>query len=103
MKKLFFIALISGVVLFAGCAIYLTTDGAKIKPITELQKPDCEFISIISKSIWTSGSMKLDAENTMNQIRNEAALLGADSIYILHMASGPNGTVITAEALKCNN
>ena len=94
------VILLSALALVASCATQLTSEGHKIKIITSSQKEICERITMIST--WSDAGSKM-AGSALNKAMNEAALSGADSLYILSQNVGwLTGATVTGEAMKCD-
>ena len=94
------VALLSTLVLVASCTTLLTSEGDKIQIITASQKESCERTTVIST--WSDAGSKA-VSSALNKAMNEAALSGADSLYILSQNVGwLTGATVTGEAMKCD-
>ncbi len=79
------ISLLTLFVLVTGCATQLTIPGKKVRVVEGSPEyiKDCEFIGVVDHthySGWNPNDNKLQA---LNEARNEAGLLGGDTISIV--------------------
>ena len=68
-----------------------------IRPITNEQKQDARYLGIVTGSFSFGWSSAGDAEAAMNEVRNKAAELGGNAIYIVSSDSNPFTTTVVAE------
>jgi len=83
-----------------GCAPVLTNDGQQVRIISRLNQPkNCEVLAVLSSR---RNEQQMGAAGATMDIRNEAAGIGANSIFIISSTANEFGVVtITAEALRC--
>ena len=91
------------VMILFGCSTMLSTQGGQVRVISDKETiANCKFINTVSgfhTMSWTTGG---ESENAMNEARNRAAEMGANTMRILHMQSTNVGTSVKAEALNCS-
>jgi len=96
MRKTFL--LMPAIFLF-GCAAELTTEGSSIRLVDD--KSNCEFLGTVTGFNSAGINMAHNTEGAMNELRNKAALMGANSVKIISVETVPQGTTTLAEALYC--
>ena len=84
------------------CSTRLTKPGSEIRIVTANQKERCRSVGIVTGSCSWGWSTAHDMENAMNELRNRAARLGANSIFILTGGSDAFSSTVSAEALRCD-
>jgi hypothetical protein len=90
-------------IILISCVTTLSSGGARIRTVTDDQKECCcEFITIVTASEEFGLNQGMDAESAMNKVRNKIALLGGNAMSIISINSTEWGTIVTAEALKCD-
>ncbi len=89
-----------------GCSTLLTIEGQKVRPVTAIEKEKyfCKFIGIVTGSHnngWDAGE---NQKSAMNEVRNEAAILGGNAFIVLSSSSGgymDSTSSFNAEVLNC--
>lgn len=90
------------VLLLTGCVTTITREGGTIRPITAEQKQKAEYLGIVTGSFSWGYSTAEDAESAMNEVRNKAAKLGGNAIYIVNIDSNPLNTTVVADVYRFN-
>jgi hypothetical protein len=86
----------------SGCVVQPTPESSSVRIITDKTKYDCEFINTVTGSGSMGWTPAHDSEGALNEIRNDAARLGANAVSIINADSDALSSVIMAEALNCN-
>ena len=84
-----------------GCATPLTTEGSKIRLIQHQSDHDCTFVDTVTGVNAMGMDSAHDAEGALNQLRNKAALKGANAVRIISITTTPKNTTTVGEALNC--
>lgn len=85
--------------LMTGCSS-LTTKGQSVKMVTA--RPQCESLGIVngsSSTVWITTSSALASAQT--DMRNEAAEMGADTVYLQQTNRTADEVSATGEAFRC--
>ena len=90
-----------GIISLAGCATQLTEQGQKVRIIDRQSDYECEFINTVTGSNAMGNTKAHDSQGAMNEIRNNAANLGANAIRLLNLDVTSAATTALGEALKC--
>lgn len=85
-----------------GCAASLTTEGALVRLVDKQSDYKCTFIGTVTGSNSMGNTTAHDAEGAMNELRNKAAMLGANSVRIINIDSSALATTAVGEALTCD-
>ena len=88
---------ISMVIFLCACS----TSGKSVRIIENSGDYECEFLGTVSGFDKFGSSVSDEPGNALNEARNEAAQLGANTIKIISMRTTFQGTSVTAEALSC--
>jgi hypothetical protein len=91
--------LVASLIIVGGCATQLTTEGSSVRLVDD--KDNCEYRGIVAGSNALGVSTADDAEGAMNDLRNKAAAIGANAVYIMNIDSDIDSTTAVAEALIC--
>ena len=91
--------LVASLIFLGGCATQLTTEGSSVRLVDD--KDTCEYRGIVAGSNAWGTSTADDAEGAMNDLRNRAAAIGANAVYIMNIDSDKDSTTVVAEALIC--
>lgn len=84
-----------------GCATQLTEQGASVRLVDKQSDYQCEFIATVTGSNSLGNNKAHDAQGAMNEMRNNAAVLGANAVRLLHLDVTYETTTALGEALKC--
>ena len=87
------------IILALGCAVELTTEGSSVRLVDD--KSRCEFLGTVTGYNSMGNDMAHDAEGAMNDLRNNAALMGANAVKIIDVETVPEATTTIGEALYC--
>lgn len=98
MKKL--LALTSLAFLQA-CATQLTQQGQGVRIVDRQVDYKCEFINTVTGSNSMGNDKAHDAQGAMNEMRNNAAVLGANAVRLIKLDITPATTTAIGEALRC--
>ena len=85
--------------LIVGCSS-LTPQGQRVKMVTA--RPQCESLGIVngsSSTEWITTSRALESAQT--DMRNDAAEMGADTVYLKQINRIENEVSATGEAFRC--
>jgi uncharacterized protein YbjQ (UPF0145 family) len=83
--------------LLTGCATVGTEAGYAVRPITNEQKINAKYLGIVTGSFSFGWSTAEDADGALNEVRNKAAELGGNAIYIVSSDSDSFTTTVVAE------
>jgi hypothetical protein len=88
--------------LLAGCATNLASEGEKVRVVSDNQKQnDCQFIKLISVSVGLGPDKPGSA---LKKALNEAGGVGANGFYVItNVVHWADGASVTGEALTCKN
>ncbi|MDJ0812654.1 MAG: DUF4156 domain-containing protein [Woeseiaceae bacterium] len=86
-------------VLLLGCSTALTLEGSNVQIVDD--KSSCEFLGTVTGFQTGGGSMDRNTDSAMNDLRNEAAQMGANAIKMIDVDVVPQGTTALGEALIC--
>jgi uncharacterized protein YbjQ (UPF0145 family) len=86
--------------LLQACVVSPTIESQKIKIVTS--DSGCKYISTVTGSGSVGWTTAHDAEGAMNEVRNNAASVGANAIQILNIDSSAMTSVVVAQALMCD-
>jgi len=107
MKKFFSVSLIFIVVItLSGCATSLSTKGASIRITSQPEDvKGCEYLGqLTSSSSWGGfAATGLGFESAMNELKNKAAQMGANTLLTQLISNTMGGTRMIGDAYKCNN
>lgn len=82
----------------AGCAT-LSDEGAKVRIVTALEKPDCQFVKLVTVRAPLGPDKTGQA---LKKALNETAEAGGDSFYPVNINQDLfDGASASGEALKC--
>ena len=84
-----------------GCATQLTESGQSVRLVTNKADYGCEHVGTVAGSNASGTSTAHDADGAMNDIRNRAAALGANGIYVMNIDTNEYATTIFGEAVTC--
>jgi uncharacterized protein YbjQ (UPF0145 family) len=87
------------IVLVLGCATELTVEGSSVQIVDD--KSNCEFLGTVTGFQTGGGSMDRNTDSAMNDLRNEAAQMGANAVKMIDVDVVPQGTTALGEALYC--
>ena len=87
-------------VLVLGCAVELTTVGSSVQIVDD--KAGCEFLGTVTGYNSMGSSAAHDAEGAMNDLRNNAAEMGANAVKMIDVETTIEATTAIGEALSCN-
>jgi len=99
MKRLVILVLAS--TFGASCSTSLTTAGANIKLLSENQKSSCQSVGVVTGSSNAGATPGHNAENAMNEVRNEAAELGGNALEIIGTTASGSAQTVIGEAFIC--
>lgn len=103
MTEMFKVIIITFVgLLLAGCAASLTTGGSQIRLVDKQSDYKCKFVGTVAGSNSMGNTTAHDAEGAMNELRNKAAKLGANSVRVINIDSSVLVTTVVGEALICD-
>ena len=83
-----------------GCATQLTPAGSSVRLVSD--NAECVFLGTVSGSNMMGISTAQDADGAMNELRNKAVVMGANSVKIINIDSTNEVTTAVAEALDCD-
>ena len=83
-----------------GCAVQLTPEGSSVRLVSD--NAECDFIGTVSGSNSMGSTTAHDADGAMNDLRNKAAVMGANAVKIINIDSDMDATTAVAEALDCD-
>jgi uncharacterized protein YbjQ (UPF0145 family) len=86
--------------LVLGCATQLTPEGSSVRLVSD--NAECDFVGTVSGSNSMGSSTAHDADGAMNDLRNKAAVMGANAVKIINVDSDSEATTAVAEALDCD-
>lgn len=92
-------ALLVSAALTAGCASTLSTEGERVRVVTEQQRQSCKFIRLVTvrKSLGPD-----KPGSALKEAMNETAAAGGNGLYIItstvHWADGAS---VAGEAMTC--
>lgn len=89
------------VILTLGCTVGLTKDGSSLQIVNDTS--NCEFLGTVTGFHQGGGSIPRNTEGAMNDLRNEAAQMGANALKINDVDTVPQGTTTLGEALICRS
>ena len=100
--RIIFKSTILVILLLAGCATNLTSEGEKVRVVTDDQKQDdCKFIKLISVR---AGLGPDKPSSALKKALNEAGGVGANGFYVItNVVHWADGASVTGEALNCKN
>ena len=100
MKKILFLG--AAWLALAGCTTSLSANGEKIR-VTH--NPDavkgCKYLETIHERSFVGGVLADGSMNALNKIKNKAAEIGGDIVFVVSETGGWNPATITAEVYKC--
>jgi hypothetical protein len=96
------IVLTAFILILQACATTLSEKASRLKPISESQKKDCEFIKLISEGAGGRGSVGNNTKSATNTALNEVAEAGGDSYFFVSSSATNMGTSVIVEAYKCH-
>jgi hypothetical protein len=96
------IAIAACVLALQACATQLNVDASLLRPITEAQKKDCEFIKLIPEGAGGRGSISENTKSATNTALNEVAKAGGDSYFFVSSTATTMGTSVIVEAYNCH-
>jgi len=88
------------IILALGCATELTVEGSSVRLVDD--KSNCEFLGTVTGFQSGGGSMDRNTDSAMNDLRNEAAQMGANAVKMIDVDVVPQGTTALGEALYCS-
>lgn len=102
--------MVPAMIMACGYTKQLTTEGRKIRVLTEEQRDrNCEIIDIVIGAHYGYGrDVGDDMRSAMNEAKNMAAAMGGNAIRIISTESESmtryysGSSTVTAEALRCN-
>lgn len=99
MKYIFVVVLLVGL---QACATTLSEKASQLRPITEAQKKDCNFIKLVSEGTGGRGSVSENTKSATNTALNAVAEAGGDSYFFLSSTATTVGTPFIVEAYRCH-
>ena len=97
MRKLL---LLMPAILALGCATELTIEGSSVLIVDD--KSSCEFLGTVTGYNTGGANMARNTDSAMNDLRNNAAQMGANAVKMIDVDTVPQGTTALGEALSCN-
>jgi hypothetical protein len=99
------VLIISGVLLFIGllgCIPFISSKGSLVHIDNNAEViRNCKSLGTVKGSASLGWSKAMKVKISLNEIRNKAALLGANTVLIVSTDSMFEGTVITGVAYDC--
>jgi len=83
------------------CATQLSESASRLRPISESQKQNCEFIKLIPEGAGGRGSISRNTISATNDALNQVAEAGGDSYFFVTSTATDMGTSVIVEAFKC--
>ncbi|MBI5665281.1 MAG: DUF4156 domain-containing protein [Nitrospirae bacterium] len=101
-RRSIYILSIAVIVICTGCVTLLSKNGALVRFEENGEKvANCKFMGTV-RGASPAGLIKdLKLENALNEARNNAALLGANTVVIISKGSMFDQTVIHGKAYHC--
>ncbi len=101
-RRILILLSITVVIVFTGCVTLLSNSGALVRfEENSGMLTNCKYIGTV-RGTSPAGLIKdLKKENALNEIRNNAALLGANTIVIISKDSMFDETVVHGKAYHC--
>jgi len=99
MKK--FVLLIFASTVGVSCYTMITTEGSKVKLISEYQGSTCEFVGVVTAYSQVGPTTGHNAENARVQVRNKAADLGGNALHIIGTSTNGRASTVTGKAFSC--
>lgn len=96
-----FLGIIGFTALIVGCAVELTQEGLSVQIVND--RANCEFLGTVTGFHQGGGSIPKNTEGAMNDLRNKAAQMGANSLMITDVDTIPQGTTTLGDALFCRS
>lgn len=90
-------------IMVSGCATALTQQGMTVRRIQYDWAADCEFVGVVEASEAWGNSVADDQRSTLNQIRNQAALMGGNAFALSMSSSNLMHTLSQADVYYCPN
>lgn len=87
--------------ILCSCSTVLTPLGNTVRIIENKDNYECKFLGTVSGFDTFGSTVGKESENALNEARNKAAQLGANTIKMIHMQTTFQGTSVMAEALLC--
>lgn len=87
--------------ILTSCATELTPEGENVRLVDSQSDFNCRFITTVTASESMGLDSSDDAQGAMNELRNDAAISGANAIRVINIESTPDNTTAIAEALDC--
>ena len=85
----------------SGCVTSLTPQASRMKPITEAQSENCQFIKTFSGGEGGRGSIGRNSRGALNKGLNDAAQAGANSYYVVSSTATGFGTSVIVQSYRC--
>lgn len=90
----------------SACVVPLSTAGRQIRVVDDQKKSTCSFLGIVTGSNSTGLTGSDDMDGALNEVRNKASALGANSIRLIQVQTQGNvwqggAAYATAEAYMC--
>lgn len=89
------------ILLISGCVTAISQDGMKVRLIDKQSDYKCKFVAVVTASNSMGNNEGHDAEGAMNEVRNKAAMVGANSVRIVEIDTSVFATTVVGEALNC--
>lgn len=89
--------------IFAGCVTSPTSAASRLKPITESDAKNCEFVSSFSGGEGGRGSIGRNTRGAFNKGLNDAAAAGADSYVLVSSTATGWGTSVIVYGYRCGS
>ena len=96
----YIVCLLSSLII-QGCVVQPTNESKAIRMVDRQSDYKCKFIATVTGSGSMGWTTAHDAEGAMNEIRNEAAKVGANAVRIVNADSNMSTSVVIGEALLC--
>ncbi len=89
-------------IIFTGCITFLSSSGAHVRfEENNGMVTNCKYMGTV-RGTSPAGLIKdLKKENALNEVRNNAALLGANTVVIISSESMFDETVVHGKAYHC--
>lgn len=100
--RMFLLLFIAAAIGLAGCVTFLSNKGERVRlEENSAAVTNCKYMGTV-RGTSPAGLLKdLKKENALNEIRNNAALLGADTVVITSKDSMFDETVLHGRAYRC--
>jgi len=101
-RRILILISISVFIIFTGCVTFLSGRGALVLIEENSQMvTNCKYLGSVRGTSPAGLNMDLKKENALNDLRNNAALLGANTVVITSKGSMFDETVVHGKAYHC--